>query len=1336
MASYIKPSVRVYQELGVTATATTPDLNACIVGPNKKFLDYSIAEDKTASFVGTYDNTLEQVVAYPGRGAGEVVDQDTVALYFDDVEAELYQAADGTTDSLEPNVLRSGTAGFYFKDFTNPKGVSFVKSSLLHNRGVLADDTVLISDGVTSHSARVISFESDITDPVFGSFSADSKNHQSVNFVGVLTEPVVAITAGTGTAELGVRGFYEHEDEDTIYTITCTTGGALGVAEFTVADSGTDITGTVALVTQAGVNSYALGSRGLTLYLDDTAGTFDNVGPDTFTVTCTAPVVQDGYVKVAGSYTSNEDLLYTVTVVDKGVSGVARVRVTTPNSVDDSGPHTVKDGVPFEIGSRGAQVVFTFPSDGLLVPGDAWQVQARGDGLGPVTVLNDVGGEADTFVLGGQFSGTEDVRLEVTTTTGGAFGTAVFDWEMFVESTAATRRASVASGTITTLGTDDENTVYVLSAGITITLTPDGGTFTVLHSDQARLYARGVEQATTLVVHDQDADTPSLVTLSAVPSESNFGVGVVTENVGPGTGTYSVGGLYRSNEDTTYSIVENVAGALGTAILDVTDTGTDVATQTIQTQAGVTRYFIGTRGLILTVSSDFVSGGFDVDVATTTTAVPSATVTQGYTYSNKLQYEITCTTGGALGTAAFSVTSTNNLDDDTFTTSVGTFEYAIGSRGVKVTFALGDAAGFTAGQKWTIDTAVDSTYTRTVDDTYTVEVTKSGDFGVAQVKVTSTGGDSAGPYVLQEDPAASLAGWSVPVKLGAGTPLVRLVDSARSTVSPDLAATFVEGDKWTISITAEVVGGLNGLKLSKAIPSTLLDSASLNYTIYMRLDDVLVPEDAPLGGTNYLTDATTVTVDSAITVQSPDVYDLVGGQPVAVDMAVKTGAKMHLTYVALDTSGTATLDSITDIDEIEGKLGRIDPRNPLAYGVFKARQNAVGKIYFLRVSSDDSVGFQEALDLLEQTDQVYALCPLTKDTGILGAFKQHVELLSSPEKNLWRIVFLNQDLVTQEDVIVQRTNALGDLVDYVATITDDPNSADLNPPIFTRVIDTEATFILDGVTPGDILLTDYVTDPETGDLVATSSYEVDSITSDEELILKTGPNTPVALAQKYQIVRPLSKDEQASNHAGIATSYGSRRVYLVWPDFVEADGESVDGFFACAALCGMVAGFPPHQGFTNISLAGFEGASRSFEYFTSDQLDTMAGGGVYILTQDALDAQVFTRHQVSTDNTSVETRELSITKTLDYLSVVFRDTLKPFIGKWNIVRDTLRVMETALLGAIEFQRGQTLPRIGAPLINATINFLRQNDLLKDHVDVDIDLELPFPLNVINLTLRI
>ena len=78
----------------------------------------------------------------------------------------------------------------------------------------------------------------------------------------------------------------------------------------------------------------------------------------------------------------------------------------------------------------------------------------------------------------------------------------------------------------------------------------------------------------------------------------------------------------------------------------------------------------------------------------------------------------------------------------------------------------------------------------------------------------------------------------------------------------------------------------------------------------------------------------------------------------------------------------------------------------------------------------------------------------------------------------------------------------------------------------------------------------------------------------------------------------------------------------------------------------------------------------SNDSYTNRQLNVMAAGGVYILVQDAQGGPVVCRHQLSTDTSTIETRELSITKVVDFTAKFMRAGLRNFIGRSNWVNDT------------------------------------------------------------------
>ena len=128
----------------------------------------------------------------------------------------------------------------------------------------------------------------------------------------------------------------------------------------------------------------------------------------------------------------------------------------------------------------------------------------------------------------------------------------------------------------------------------------------------------------------------------------------------------------------------------------------------------------------------------------------------------------------------------------------------------------------------------------------------------------------------------------------------------------------------------------------------------------------------------------------------------------------------------------------------------------------------------------------------------------------------------------------------------------------------------------------------------------------------------------------------------------------------------------------------------------------------------------------------MAGGGVWIVVQDALSGPLTTRHQLSTDVSAIQKREFSITKAVDFTAKFLRNRLKPLIGRNNITENfmsqTLRpIIDGSLRSIIEDETvGPTTSIVGISQIEGE----------PDAIKVLIDLEPLFPVNNIRVTLLI
>jgi hypothetical protein len=124
----------------------------------------------------------------------------------------------------------------------------------------------------------------------------------------------------------------------------------------------------------------------------------------------------------------------------------------------------------------------------------------------------------------------------------------------------------------------------------------------------------------------------------------------------------------------------------------------------------------------------------------------------------------------------------------------------------------------------------------------------------------------------------------------------------------------------------------------------------------------------------------------------------------------------------------------------------------------------------------------------------------------------------------------------------------------------------------------------------------------------------------------------------------------------------------------------------------------------------------------------MAGRGVWLVIQ-TLEGLVYNRHQVSTDSSDINHREQTITTNLDHISRDFKAAMTNYYGRGNVSPNMLRAIHyTAEQKITEIESRAYPDTIGPQLLGATITKLEVNPALRDHIDLVIVPELPYPLN--------
>lgn len=342
--------------------------------------------------------------------------------------------------------------------------------------------------------------------------------------------------------------------------------------------------------------------------------------------------------------------------------------------------------------------------------------------------------------------------------------------------------------------------------------------------------------------------------------------------------------------------------------------------------------------------------------------------------------------------------------------------------------------------------------------------------------------------------------------------------------------------------------------------------------------------------------------------------------------------------------------------------------------------------------------------------------------------------------------------VVADGMVSGETDLNADIILAVST-TGSAVSSHVRQP-YRRVLDNSANFVTNGVVPGDILQVPLPAQAE-GAEFDDDVYEatVESIDSENRVVLSSGYDIPVTDPENgqtgdlgYRVERSLDKDGQKDdilNMVDPQTGYNSKRLVLIWPDEVLLSNVQNNktgartrqpGYYLGCAVAGMSAGLPPHQGFTFLGVSGIDELYHSTRYFDEDSLTELSNGGLYVFLQDTPTSTPYCLHQLTTDTSDTRNMEFSVVRVYDYVSRFYKQILQRFIGRYNVTPQTLDVLRESLNNGTDQLRGESLPRIGAPILGASVQSIEPLDGQRDRVEIYMSLDLPVPLNQIGLRL--
>jgi hypothetical protein len=713
---------------------------------------------------------------------------------------------------------------------------------------------------------------------------------------------------------------------------------------------------------------------------------------------------------------------------------------------------------------------------------------------------------------------------------------------------------------------------------------------------------------------------------------------------------------------------------------------------------------------------------------------------EGYNSRNILEdtYTVEVTTGGNLAAARFAVSSQALAfpDRQVVALDAGDVLTVDNFNGNDVKLDFTGTTNFTVGTKWTLGVRAAVTqvnpqanaadpargYTGPSDMVYKVFVERGGAFfdptannfaTCARLVISASDVDTSSAVLPQLNTAFNVGSFGVVAKFTAASNNGGLIT----------------GDVYYIPVTSERLGRVRIVEFSEDMPDAMVNIAtSWAAKLFLVQKSIQVPavRDMVEGTTNWSIEENYITINSGIT--SYDNRLTAAGAPARLTVAK---ASLFVEHRDLLQDNINAIDSVRSLADVTTKLGTVHPDNPLAQGVYDAVLNSNNMmVYFIGVESNDLNGYTKAIKISEKSDKVYSFAPLTFDRVIQDAVVAHVNAYSTAEVGRWRIAWLSvKDAPTKVMYDLKE-----DGTSYQATITDDPGVSGTQYKLVTM---PGAKFIEDGIRPNDRIRMNFRLNPD--GKVIYDEYVVDTVRTQTSLTITRPLPSPISGLTKAQVVRVYTRSERANNVALIGGEYNNRRVRVVFPDTFKYGNVTKEGYFAAAGLAGLRSGVVPHQGLTNTEYLGADDLSKVVIEYTQDELNVMAEQGIWLITQEVVGATPYVRHQLTTDERSLNTSEDSITTNVDSISYALKATLEPFIGRFNINPENLLVVRNAIVSQLTFRATSTWTvRAGNQLVSFTpkddILRLEQNATYKDRIDVEVRLNVPYPMNYINLKL--
>lgn len=206
-----------------------------------------------------------------------------------------------------------------------------------------------------------------------------------------------------------------------------------------------------------------------------------------------------------------------------------------------------------------------------------------------------------------------------------------------------------------------------------------------------------------------------------------------------------------------------------------------------------------------------------------------------------------------------------------------------------------------------------------------------------------------------------------------------------------------------------------------------------------------------------------------------------------------------------------------------------------------------------------------------------------------------------------------------------------------------------------------------------------------------------------------------------------------------ALACNSDRFIIVWSDdaqYLSDDGlKTLSNDYLACAIAGLRSSKLPQQGLSRQIVRAVSAAPKMYTKWDDTDLDKMAQYGVFIITQNFKNSDVYIRHQLTTDTSDgLLYWEDSAGVNVDEISYMARELVEPYIGKRNATPQTLDELNNKWYAALleRTNNNNEDPNIGPQIIEIVDGSVKTyvDKNFKDRIIMTATLVIPVPMNTI------